>query len=192
MNKKELTFEDIYYEYEGRIYNFIRQMIQNEEEAKDLNQEVFIKVYRSLSTFRGECSLSTWLYRIATNKCYDYFRRQTSAGRDKTLPLEPDLEKVSFVQDKIFDLHQKTVESEMKECIHNFINNLSTNYRTTLILHDMEGLKNREIAAIIGCSLETVKICLHRARKKIKTILDSNCKFSYNEQNLFCCEPKNK
>lgn len=190
MEEEQIIFEDIYHKYERKIYNFIFQRVQCVEKAKDLTQEVFIKVYQQLSTFRNESTIATWLYRIATNSSYDYFRRQTSI-REKTLSCDIDLEKVSFARDKTVDLSQRLVETEMKECIHNFIKRLPTTYQAVLILK-MKGLRNEKIAEIIGCSLGTVKISLHRARQKLKTILTSNCNFSYNEENIMCCESKNK
>ncbi|MCP4669891.1 MAG: sigma-70 family RNA polymerase sigma factor, partial [Desulfobacula sp.] len=73
-----LTFASIFDKYQQPIYNYLLRMTQNRTEAEDLTQETFIRVHRKLSTFRGEAKLDTWLYRIATNISFDYFRRSST------------------------------------------------------------------------------------------------------------------
>jgi len=79
---------EVFREYRHPIYNYLLRMTQNQAEAEDLTQETFIRAHRSLSTFRGEASLSTWLYRIATNVSLDHFRRRTTRQARTALPLE--------------------------------------------------------------------------------------------------------
>ena len=82
------------------------------------------------------------------------------------------------------------IKNEMGECIRDFVDRLFEEYRTVIVLHDLQGLKNREIAEIMDCSLETVKIRLHRARKKLKTVLASNCEFYRDDSGILCCDKK--
>ena len=85
---------------------------------------------------------------------------------------------------------QLAAQSEMSDCVQRFIADLSPDYRTALVLHDLQGLKNREIADVLDISLSNVKIRLHRARKKLREALDAGCDFGHDERNVFVCEPK--
>ncbi len=168
-------FADVFDEFQRPIYNYLLRMTQNHAEAEDLTQETFVRVHRSLSSFRGEASLSTWLYRIATNASLDHFRRRATRQAKAALSLEET---------------QVAAQSEMSDCVQGFIWRLPPAYRTVLVLHDLQGLKNREIADVLDCSLHTVKIRLHRARKKLRATLDAGCDFAHDERNVFVCEPK--
>ena len=104
-------------------------MTQNQAEAEDLTQETFVRVHRSLPTFRGEASLSTWLYRIATNASLDHFRRRTTRQARTALPLE----KIEFDEDRDSDApsspEQLAARSEMSACVQAFIQRLPPDYR---------------------------------------------------------------
>lgn len=85
---------------------------------------------------------------------------------------------------------QLTTQSEMSACVQSFIQRLSPNYRAVLVLHDLQGMKNREIAEVIGVSLSTVKIRLHRARNKLREYLNIGCTLTHDERNVMVCEEK--
>lgn len=85
---------------------------------------------------------------------------------------------------------QLATQSEMSACVQSFIQRLSPNYRAVLVLHDLQGLKNREIAEVLDCSLSTVKIRLHRARSKLRESLNAGCDFDHDKRNVFVCEEK--
>jgi len=184
-----LDFADVFHEYQGPIYNYLLRMTQNQAEAEDLTQETFVRAHRSLSTFRGEASLSTWLYRIATNVSLDHFRRRTTRQNRTALPPE----KIEFYEDRDSvpsSPEQLAACSEMSACVQEFVQYLPPDYRTVLVLKDLQGLKNHEIAEVLGCSLATVKIRLHRARTKLREALNAGCDFTHDERNVFVCEPK--
>ena len=174
----------------GQVGALLR-MTQNQAEAEDLTQETFIRVHRSLPTFRGEASLSTWIYRIATNASLDHFRRSTTSQDKATLSLEEtQSEREWVVDDKASTPEQVAAQSEMSDCVQSFIQRLPPSYRTVLVLHALQGLNNHEIATVLECSLSTVKIRLHRARKKLNASLTVGCDFAHDERNVFVCEPK--
>jgi RNA polymerase sigma-70 factor (ECF subfamily) len=187
---QSLDFEEIFREYRGPIYNYLLRMTQNQAEAEDLTQETFVRVHRSLPTFRGEASLSTWLYRIATNVSFDHFRRRTTRQAETALSLE----KIEFYEDRDSNTppspEQFAARSEMSACVQAFVQRLPPDQRVVLVLKDLQGLKNREIAEVLDCSLATVKIRLHRARTKLREALNAGCNFTYDERNVFVCEPK--
>ncbi len=189
----DIQFTDIFNTYQKPIYNYVLRMVRNRDIAEELTQEIFIKTYKNLSSFRGDSKISTWIYGIATNSCLDYFRTSDFKKGQKTdaiildiLPQEADSEGIK----KILTIEENLIKSEMAECIRDYIESLSSDYRTVIILHDLEGFKNHEIARILSCSLDTVKIRLHRARKKLQSILASNCNFYLDENNVLCCDRK--
>lgn len=85
---------------------------------------------------------------------------------------------------------QLTTQSEMSACVQSFIQRLSPNYLAMFVLHDLQGMKNREIAEVIGVSLSTVKIRLHRARNKLRESLNIGCTLTHDERNVMVCEEK--
>lgn len=184
------NFSDVFVEYQPPIYNYLLRLTENQTEAEDLTQETFIRVHRSLSTFRGESSLATWLYRIATNVSFDHFRRKTSQQAKVAVPLEDARPERELADESPSSPEQLAAQSEMSDCVEGFVERLPPAYRAVLILHDFQGLKNPEIAEVLDCSLDTVKIRLHRARKKLKTSLNTGCDFDYDERNVLVCEPK--
>ncbi len=182
-------FDDIFRKFERPIYNYLLHLTQNQAEAEDLVQETFIRVYDKLKTFRGEASLSTWIYHIATNVSIDHFRRSTT-HQAKTIESleESDLERVC-IDENMPSPDDQVAQSEMSDCVQNFIQRLPLSYRTVLLLHDVQGLKVQDIADVLGCSLDIVKIRLHRARNKLKETLDSSCDLAHDERNVLVCEP---
>ena len=183
------AFDRIFAEFERPIYYYLLHLTQNQTDAEDLAQETFIRVHDKLGTFRGEASLRTWVYRIATNASTDYFR--SSAHRQaKANPLleEVDLDR-EFANLSAPSVSQQVAQSEMSECMQKFVEHLPYPYRTVIVLHDLQGWKAQEIADILECSLETVKIRLHRARVKLRASLHAGCDLDHDERNVLVCEP---
>ncbi len=183
-------FAAVFNTYQQPIYNYLLRMTQNQTEAEDLTQETFIRAHRSLPTFRGESSLSTWLYRIATNVSLDHFRRRTTQQAKVTLSFEEVKPDGEWAAESPTLPEQRAAQSEMSSCVEGFIERLPPDYRAALVLHDLQGLKNREIAEVLDIPLSTVKIRLHRARKKLRESLDTGCNTTHDERNVFVCEPK--
>ena len=164
-------------------------------EAEDLTHEVFIKINNSLRSFRGSSSLSTWIYRIATNTALDRLRSQDFKRSVQEIPPisedETDIEdKDVWTGRKITLPDQQLIRKEMNACIRGFIDSLPPDYRSVIVLGDLEEFKNHEIAEILGISLDTVKIRLHRARAKLRKQLETHCSFYRDEQNEFSCDLK--
>ncbi|UCC78278.1 MAG: sigma-70 family RNA polymerase sigma factor [Candidatus Zixiibacteriota bacterium] len=189
----DIRFNDIFKTYQKPIYNYVLRMVRDNAIAEELTQEIFIKTYKNLSSFRGDSKLSTWIYGIATNACLDYFRASDyKKGKTTDLLDEDVLTEETGSEDikRILSIEEDLIKSEMAECIRDYIESLPGDYRTVIILHDLEGFKNREIAKIMGCTLDTVKIRLHRARRKLQSILASNCDFYLDKNNVLCCDKK--
>ncbi len=184
------NFGEVFREYERPLYNYLLRMTQNQAVAEDLAQETFIRVHRSLPTFRGEAKFSTWLYRIATNVSFDYFRRNPARQAKPDLSLEEAEPGKEWADETSPSPEERAAQSEMSVCVQRFIQRLPSTYRVVLVLHDLQGLKNHEIADVLDCPLSTVKIRLHRARNKLRAVLKAGCDFAHDERNVFVCEPK--
>jgi RNA polymerase sigma-70 factor (ECF subfamily) len=178
MDVSEPDFQKIYDTYRPRILRYLVRLV-GEPEAEDLAQEVFVKVSRALKTFRGESQLSTWLYRIATNAAIDKIRTVSFQQDAKLSWLDDSNEtedKDVWTGEEVPPLEQQLMRKEMYECFVDFVKRLPPNYRTVVVLSELEELTNNEIAEILGVSLDVVKIRLHRGRTRLLQELKTHCK----------------
>jgi len=180
--------------YREPIYRYVLNMARDAAEAEDLTQETFLRAHAKLSTLDDPAKLSSWLYRIATNVCYDRFRQASYRNRPQSLDgmTEGDTEAgpTEALADRAPRLDQVIEQKEMSACVQQYLAGLSDSYRAVILLHDVEGLTNPEIAEMLGASLSTVKIRLHRAREKLRAALSEGCLFRFDERGVFVCEPK--
>ena len=197
MDTSKPDFQETYASFQPRILRYLSRLA-GEDEAEDLAQEVFARVAAALPGFRGESSLSTWLYRIATNAALDRMRSPSyrQAAQQKSVD-EPGGEIETRLDDrnawsgeKTPLVEQQVYRKEMNDCIRDFIGKLPEDYRAVLVLGELEGLANAEIAEILQLSLATVKIRLHRARARLQAELAENCDSYWIEQNEFVPELK--
>jgi RNA polymerase sigma-70 factor (ECF subfamily) len=190
-NKKE--FSAIYAESRPKIVGYLRRLV-GDADAEDVAQEVFVKVSRSLDNFRGDSSLSTWIYRIATNAATDHLRKLSSRQDLHTTGGSPDDDAPSNDSEALDDstpvLDTLLIRKDMNECIRGIVDSLPENYRTVLVLGEIEGLTNAEITEVLGISLDTVKIRLHRARVRLKKELEAKCNFYHDKRNELSCDRK--
>lgn len=188
MDNSEFEFQKIYDAFQPKILRYLIRLV-GEHEAEDLTQEVFVKVSQALENFRGESKLSTWLYRIATNAAIDRLRSPLSQKRLSDDSIEQDETELddrnAWTGEKKPLVEQQIVRKEMNDCIKDFIEKLPENYRTVLVLGELEGLSNKDVAEILGVTLDTVKIRLHRARERLKKELAANCDSDWIEGNEF-------
>ena len=199
MTDGRLQFEQVHTEYRSKILRYLTRMV-GPDEAQDLAQEVFIRVERGLGDLREDSSLSTWIYRIATNTALDRvrspsYKRSNRLGDSRTADHQVEIEipdQDSLTGKKAPTVEQQHVRDEMNHCIRGFIENLPENYRTVVVLGELEGLKNREIAEVLDVSLDTVKIRLHRARAQLRRKLEKGCSFYRDEGGEFSCDLRNE
>ncbi len=171
--------------YREAILRYILGIVRNDAEAEDLTQETLLRACRKLSTLADHGKLSPWLYRIATNVCYDRFRQASYRNRPQSLDAQRD-----GAADPAPRLDKLMEQEEMSACVQDYLADLSDSYRAAILLHDVQGLTNPEIAEMLGVSLATVKIRLHRARERLRAALDKGCLFSIDDRGVFVCEPK--
>ena len=188
-----MEFQQIYKEYFPKISGYLTRLTGNKEEAEDLTQEVFIKVHGALEGFEGRSSLSTWIYKIATNTANDHFRSASNQKASKQTTsceiLKENTEDKNVWTGEKEKISDTVLENnEMNCCIKRYIEDLSENYRTVFVLSEYEGLSNKEIADILGISVETVKIRISRGRKQLKKKMEKGCEISLEEGSLKCNE----
>ncbi|MEJ2695077.1 MAG: sigma-70 family RNA polymerase sigma factor [Candidatus Sulfobium sp.] len=185
-------FQNIYVSFSGKIRRYLARLV-GEADFEDVTQEVFLKVNAGLDEFRGDSSLSTWIYRIATNAAVDHNRKSSTRLKEQRAEGHfPDdsMTEESTAVDPTPPQDRQLIRKEMSDCIRGIVDGLPENYRTVLILSDLEELKNDEIAEVLDISLQTVKIRLHRARLKLKKELEYHCSFYKDERNELACDRK--
>lgn len=144
----ELSFERLYETYRSRVFSTAYRMLSNRADAEDVTQDVFVKVFKKLPSFRGDSAISTWIYRIAVNACLDFRRHRRLR---ETVSLDDDME-VGSTPLSVYRL----IESVLPK--------MANGYRAVFVLHDIQGLKHEEIAKVLGITDGASKSQLHRAR----------------------------
>ncbi len=173
MAANELEFEAVYRSFHERIHRYLERF-SGQTEVDDLVQVVFLRVSSSLADFRGDSALSTWIYRIATNVAIDRSRRADAHDVEASLDDENQPNWSLLDEQPLPD--EQVMRREMYDCFGEYVKDLPAAYRAVVILSDLEDLPNREIAEILGLSLDTVKIRLHRGRAMLFHQLRQNCK----------------
>lgn len=171
------AYEEIIKKYENKVCGIIYHMIKNQNDVEDLAQEVFIKVYKNLSKFKGDSSLYTWIYKITVNLCLDEVKkRKNIIYLDEKLEVEDgELERELPSLDKTqVELYEK---KELKEKLHKCIGKLPEKQRVMIVLRDIKGFSYEEISEITSVKLGTVKSQINRARLKLKELLDKEGTF---------------
>ncbi|KAF0195088.1 MAG: RNA polymerase sigma-70 factor ECF subfamily [Bacillota bacterium] len=170
------AFGQLVDKYQQRVYNITFRMTNNHEDALDLAQESFLRVYRALASFKGESAFSTWIFRIASNVCLDKLRQKKRqphivlsmdslmAGEEGDYPIEISAGEASNPE-------QHLLQGEMRREIRQALNAVSDEHRLVLVLRDIEGYSYEEIADMVGANIGTIKSRLNRARLALREVL---------------------
>ena len=184
MNEKELllrlqdgdeaVFEALVRLYEKKIYTLCRLMCGNDEDAQEAAQDAFLALWRSAKSFRGDASLSTWLYRLATNACIDLLRRNKRGG--ERVSLDDEETTLELVDER--PLPEQALErKETQRLIREGLAALPEDYRAILLLREAEGLSYAEIADAMRMELGTVKSRISRGRVLLRNYLTASGNF---------------
>lgn len=171
------AYEVLISQYEKKIYALCLNLLKNSEEAYDAAQEVCIKLWKQLSTFKGQSKLSTWIYRMTTNQCLDILRKNKRKGQEISLFLDEESGEEEKLTDQTAiwqDISSHMEEKELGEVLKQGIGELKEDYRVIIVLRDIEQRSYEEISDILDISLGTVKSRLSRARSTLKKILEQN------------------
>jgi len=174
-----LAFDELVRRYDRDVLRLALNLVHQSEEARDVYQESFLRVYRNLHRFRFECSFYTWLYRIVTNTALDHLRRRTTRREDQA-PEFPDADGVTrdFFDRQAEDRASSSPEKqllgqELSRHIQDAMKFLSPRERAVFELKHYHGLRLRAIGEMLGTSEETAKNSLFRATKKLRAKLDA-------------------
>lgn len=159
------AFELLYERYHRRTYSLCLRMTSSPTEAEDLTQEVFIQLFRKISSFRGDSAFSTWLHRLTVNQVLMHFRRRSvkneKVSEDGEIPEQTVVGSANPNKMQVVD----------RIALRNAIAELPKGYKSVFILHDVEGYEHEEVARQLGISVGTSKSQLHKARLKLRGLL---------------------
>jgi RNA polymerase sigma-70 factor (ECF subfamily) len=154
------AFEAVFARYESMVYNVAYRMLGSLDDAQDVKQEAFLRAHRAIRSFRGDCQVSTWLCRIATNLCLSRRRRADS----HVASLEEQLVETADATDIEEAVERRRIQAAVQE----ILGRLPKHHRTVLVLRDFEGLSYTEMAKVLDCSVAAVNTRLHRAREAFR------------------------
>ena len=162
------AFEEVYARYAGMVYSLALRLAGDPDEAADLTQEVFLRIYRHLGTFRGRSSLKTWVYQVGLNQC----RSRLGRVRPDTQPLaEEGAEGVRPLPDPGRDPESEALAADTGRRVGEALAALPLAFREAVVLRDLEGLGYEEIAALVGVPVGTVRSRIARGREQLRGLL---------------------
>jgi len=165
-NGDMVAFELLYERHHRRVYSLCLRMVANATEAEDLSQEVFVQLFRKVGSFRGESAFTTWLHRLTVNHVLMHFRKK-GVRLEKTT----DEGEISEMQDFIQAVTERPRFID-RIALDKAISELPPGYRTVFVLHDVEGFEHEEVAAMLGVSVGTSKSPLHKARMRLRDLIN--------------------
>jgi RNA polymerase sigma-70 factor (ECF subfamily) len=164
------AFERLYRLHSRRVYSLCLRMVGNTAEAEDLTQEAFLQLFRKIATFRGESAFSTWLHRLAVNVVLMKLRKKSGKETSLEQVTEPDEESGTPRRDfGAIDLRLSGSLDRVN--LQRAVDQLPPGYKAAFILHDVQGYEHNEIAEMLGCSIGNSKSQLHKARMRLRDLL---------------------
>jgi RNA polymerase sigma-70 factor, ECF subfamily len=177
--------------FRAQVRRHIRAMVRDPAEAEDLTQETYARALERIGQLRDPQAALAWLYRIATTVTLNRLQRRRPASVPlDTLTSEGEAEQAVERERPPSLLEGALESSEMSECVQGYLAALPDDYRVAILLHDVHGISNPEIAELLGCSLATAKIRVHRARERLRETLSSACEFEIDERGELVCDPR--
>jgi RNA polymerase sigma-70 factor, ECF subfamily len=164
------AFERLYELHSRRVYSLCLRMVGNTAEAEDLTQEAFLQLFRKIATFRGESAFSTWLHRLAVNVVLMRLRKKSAVETSLEEVTEPDEESGGPRRD-FGGPDLRLTGSIDRVNLQRAVEQLPPGYKAVFVLHDVQGYEHNEIADIMGCSIGNSKSQLHKARMRLRGLL---------------------
>ncbi len=171
------AFERLVTEQEAFVYNLALRTLRSREDAEDAAQEVFVKAWTSLGSFRGDSRFSVWLYRITGNVCTDMLRKRRGEVISLTVTDGEGSETELEIADSAPTPHEALEQKERSAALNAALDSLPEDYRKALLLRESGGLSYSEIAGALDIDIGTVKSRIFRARKKLCEILSQDGNF---------------
>ena len=172
----ERAFAELVRNNSGRMLAVARRILKSDDEAHDATQEAFLQAFRAIDRFQGDALLSTWLHRITVNACLMRLRHRKRHPEHPIEDLLPQFDETGHRVDAgaewANDVLERMESAQLSKVVREAIDRLPDNYRTVLVLRDIEGLSTEESAESLGIRPEAAKMRLHRARQALRTLLE--------------------
>jgi RNA polymerase sigma factor (sigma-70 family) len=162
-------FGELVRRYQDPVYGMVVRAVGASDDAQDIAQEVFLRVFRSLDGFKGESKFSTWLYRVTWNLCADWLRRNRRPNRRAAM-----IEEADSLPDGRVDPEEGFLEEEQRAAVRQALSELDEKYRGVVDLHYYQKLSYDQIAVVLDMPVKTVETRLYRARKMLRASLESS------------------
>jgi len=175
IEKKQSAYAKLIIDYEQKVFGTCISFVPNNEDAQDIAQEVFIEVYNSIAKFKGDSSLSTWIYRITTNKCLEFIRKKNAKKRFAFLKTILGNDDLPDKQSYFTEMNHPGIileNKEKSETLFKAINQLPDAQRIVFTLHKIEGLSYKEISVIIEKSISSIESLMFRSKKNLQKTLE--------------------
>ena len=181
INNQAGSFKELVEEHQFKVINTCFRFVNNKEDAEDIAQEVFLEIHQSISKFRGDAKLSTWIYRIAVTKSLNFLRmkkRKKRMGHLKRIfGFEEEMDKLPSTN---IDNPERSLEKkERLEILQKALDSIAENQRTAIILSKYDGYSYQEIAELMDTTISSVESLIHRAKKNLEKKL-----YNYFKKNL--------
>ncbi|MCK5076532.1 MAG: RNA polymerase sigma factor [Calditrichia bacterium] len=181
INNRAGSFKELVEEHQFKVINTCFRFVNNKEDAEDIAQEVFLEIHQSISKFRGDAKLSTWIYRIAVTKSLNFLRmkkRKKRMGHLKRIfGFEEEMDKLPSTN---IDNPERSLEKkERLEILQKALDSIAENQRTAIILSKYDGYSYQEIAELMDTTISSVESLIHRAKKNLEKKL-----YNYFKKNL--------
>lgn len=170
----EKAFSFLFLKYRDAIYYMLLKIVKNKHDAEDLTFEAFGKAFSNLHVYSTEFAFSTWLYRIATNNCIDFLRKQKGIhfSIDQTMEQEPEMNNLRL-KSNVPNPEEDMIIKQREMLLHTFVDQLKPNYRELIVLRYFNEYSYEEIAKTLALPLGTVKVNLFRARKMLFDLIEN-------------------
>ena len=166
------AFEQLYHRHFRRVYSLCLRMMGSATEAEDLTQEVFAHLFRKIGSFQGRSAFTTWLHRLTVNLVLMHFRKRSVQMEQTTAEGETPIQIVRGTE------NPRRMPIIDRIALEKAIAQLSPGYRTVFVLHDVEGHEHEEIASMLNCAVGTSKSQLHKARYKVRNLIQQQADFN--------------
>ena len=172
----ETAFDDLVLRHQQRAFNVALQLLRDHEDATEVAQDAFVRIYRSVGSFRGECEFTTWLHQIVVNLARNKHRWWKRRGRQAGVSLDSSVETTDGevpmqIAGNIEPPDVQTVKAEFVELVNRRMNELPRKFREVLVLRNVENLSYEQIAEVLKCSVGTVKSRIARARETLRDLM---------------------
>jgi RNA polymerase sigma-70 factor (ECF subfamily) len=176
------SFDEVAEQLTEPLRRYLSRYLGDAHLAEDVLQESLMRISRGLSSFEGRSSLKTWAFSVTTRAAIDHLRKSKADSRIV------EIDETTVMADDSDDVDERIVIKEMNSCIRQEIDTLPEDYRAAILLHDLEGLTAAEVAVILDCSLATAKIRIHRGRARLKKVLQRDCSFYRDDDQVLRCD----